>query len=153
MASIWLFSDCSRAQLRFVDSLCTATEVPEGKRLLRQGTTACEFLVIARGTAVATVDGRPIALVEAGSFVGDMALFGPGVQRSSVTSATHMDLLTFSPQECEMLLAAPLPSVHEKLDAVLAERRQALADHSLESEAIRAFEPLADLPALRPVAT
>jgi CRP-like cAMP-binding protein len=153
MASIWLFSDCSRAQLRFVDSLCTAAEVGEGKALLQQGTTARQFLVISRGTAVATVDGRPIALIEAGSFAGEMTLFWPGIQRASVTSATHMELLTFSPRECSMLLAGPVPSVREKVVGVLSERREALADHSRESQEATVFEALADLPALHPVGT
>ena len=46
----------------------------------------------ARGTAVAVIDHRPVALIEAGSFFGDMALFGVRPYRATVTSATQLKI-------------------------------------------------------------
>src|SRR4051812_34381086 len=94
--SVWLFSDCSKNDIRFVDSVSTRVVVPEGRRLTRQSDRREHFLVIARGTAIATIDKRPFALIEAGSFVGDATALGNGFYRATVTSATHMELLAFS---------------------------------------------------------
>jgi CRP-like cAMP-binding protein len=91
-------------------------------------------------------------MVEAGSFVGDMALFGRGVQRASVTSATDMSVLTFSVPEATALFSASIPSVQEKLVEVLSERRQALAEHWLETQVAWTREELDDRPALTPLA-
>jgi CRP-like cAMP-binding protein len=152
MRSIWLFCDCTSDELGLVDSLCTGADVAEGRPLLRQGDLTTEFLVIASGTAVAAVDQRPIAMIEAGSFVGDMALFGRGVQRASVTSATAMSVLAFSVREAAALIDASIPSVEEKLVEVLAERRHALAEHWLETQVAWSREELDDRPALTPLA-
>ena len=152
MKSVWLFSDCSPAQLRFIDSLCQETDVPEGKTLLRQGDFTSQFLVDIRGTAVAAVDGRPIAMVEAGSFFGDMALFGHGIQRATLTSVTDMELLAFGRRESMMLFDASIPSVQDKILEVLAERRQALIEHSLEPQETFVVHQLGDLPDLQPAA-
>ena len=152
MRAIWLFSECSPDELQFIDTLCTEVVVTEGRTLLREGDVTTQFVVIARGTAVAAVDRRPIALIEAGSFFGDMALFGRGVQRATVTSATPMEVLTFSRKESTLLFDASIPSVQGKIVEVLAWRRQALAEHSLESREALALDQLGELPALQRVA-
>ena len=149
MRSIWLFSDCSREEIGFIDSLCTWTEVPEGRTLVRQGDRSRQFLVNARGTAVAVIDHRPFALIEAGSFFGDMALFGDGPYRATVTSATPMELLAFSRLESASLFEADIPSVQEKMNAILDERRKALAELALHPEESTVLHEPLTLPALQ----
>ena len=149
MRSIWLFSDCSAEEIRFIDSLCTWTEVPEGRTLVRQGDCSRQFLVSARGTAVAVIDHRPVALIEAGSFFGDMALFGVRPYRATVTSATHMELLVFSRLESMQLFESAIPSVQEKMSAILDERSRVMAELALHPQESTALDDLRTLPALQ----
>jgi len=149
MRSIWLLSDCTGSEIRRIRSLCAPLEVPEGRTLVRQGETSSQFFIDARGTAVVSLDHRPVALIEAGSFFGDMALVGRGVHRATVTSATPMELLVFSRQECESLVKEPIPSVQAKIDAVLTERREALATRTRHPEVTTPLDDLRALPALQ----
>ena len=128
MRSIWLLSDCRANEIRLIRSLCTPVDVPGGETLVRQGDRSTQFIINARGTAVVSLDHRRVALIEAGSFFGDMALFGAGVHRATVTSATHMELLVFGQRESMALVQTHIPSVREKIDSILAERNQALSD-------------------------
>ena len=148
MQSIWLLSDCTANEIRLIGSLCTPVEIPEGRILVRQGDRSSQFFINARGTAVVSLDHRPVALIEAGSFFGDMALFGAGVHRATVTSATHMELLVFGQRESTSLFNAPIPSLKEKVDSILSERKRALAELALHPEQAAALDPLRDLPAL-----
>jgi CRP-like cAMP-binding protein len=127
MRSIWLLSDCTVSEIRRIRSLCTPLDVPEGRTLVRQGETGSQFFINERGTAVVSLDRRPVALIEAGSFFGDTALFGRGSHRATVTAATPMELLVFSHREASTLVSMPIPSVRDKIDAVLTGRREALA--------------------------
>ena len=149
MRSIWLLSDCTTSEIRRIRSLCTPVDICEGRTLVRQGAPSSQFIINARGTAVVSVDQRPVALIEAGSFFGEMALSGVGVHRATVISATHMELLVFSQQESAALSLATVPSVQEKIDVVLAERRQALAELALHPDESSGLDQLRELPALQ----
>ena len=142
MQSIWLLSDCSAKEIRVIRSLCTPVDVAEGRTLVRQGEPSSQFVINARGTAVVSLDHRPVALIEAGSFFGDMALFGTGTHRATVTSATHMELLVFGQRESVALFRTEIPSVQEKIDTILAEREQALAELALHPEHAAPLDPL-----------
>jgi len=63
--------------------------VPAGTALTRQGERP-EFLTyLGSGQAVVEADGRPVARLEAGSYVGEMALIGDDVASASVRLAVH----------------------------------------------------------------
>ncbi|MGZ4710088.1 MAG: Crp/Fnr family transcriptional regulator [Acidimicrobiales bacterium] len=151
MRSIWLLADCSTKEIRFISSLCTPLDVPEGRTLVRQGDRSSQFLITARGTAVAAVDHRPIALVEAGSFFGESTLLGEGIDPATVISATPMELLVFNANEGMALLEAPIPSVRDRIVAVVAERRKQQAELAVHAEEPSLFDQLRDLPALQRV--
>jgi CRP-like cAMP-binding protein len=153
MRSIWLLSGCTTDEIRKIRSLSTPLDVPEGKTLVRQGETCSQFFIVARGTAVVSFDHRPVALIEAGSFFGDMALFGRGAHRATVISATPMALLVLSRQECASLMTLPIPSVHAKIDEVLRERSEALAALARHPEVPSPLDHLSDLPALHQATT
>ncbi len=153
MRSIWLLSDCTANEIRRIRSLCTPLEVPEGRTLVRQGDGCSQFIINMRGTAVVSFERRPVALIEAGSFFGERALFGGDTYRATVTSATPMELLIFSRCECASLALAPIPSVQDKIDAVLAERREALAEQARHPDVTTSLDHLRDLPALQRATT
>jgi len=152
MRSIWLLSDCTTSEIRRIRSSCTRLDVTEGKVLVRQGEGCSQFFLVARGTAVVSLDRRPVALIEAGSFVGDMAMTGRDAYRATITAATPMELLVFSRRECDSLAATPIPSMEAKIAAVLDERRAALAAAG-RSGVTTPLDHLRDLPVLQPATT
>ena len=149
MRSIWLLSDCTTSEIRRIRSLCTPLAVPQGRILVRQGDRRSQFFINERGTAVVSLDERPVALIEAGSFFGEPALSGGGISEATVISATPMELLIFSPWECTSLGLTPIPSMQDKIAAVLAERREARAERARRSAESTALDQLRDLPALQ----
>ena len=152
MRSIWLLSGCTTSEIRRIRSSCTRLDVPEGKVLVQQGEGCSQFFIVARGTAVVSLDRRPVALIEAGSFVGDMVLTGRGVHRVTITAATPMELLIFSRRECDSLAIRPIPSMAAKIDTVRDERRAALAAAG-RSDGATSLDQLRDLPVLQDAAT
>ena len=152
MRSIWLLSDCTASEIRRIRSLCTALDVSAGRTLVRQGHRRTPFIIIGRGTAVVSIDERPVALIEAGSFFGDPAPSESDISGATVISATPMHLLIFSQQECGSLSLHPITTMQDKVDAVLGERRAVRAARARHPERTSCFDRLRDLPALQQAA-
>ena len=52
IADIGLFADCTRTQLKRIRSLTTYLQLPKDRVLMREGSTAHEFIIIDSGTAL-----------------------------------------------------------------------------------------------------
>ena len=68
--------------------------VPVGAVLTRQGRVATERYLIVEGEADVRVDGRLVARVGPGEFVGEMAVISGAVRSATVQATTPMHLLT-----------------------------------------------------------
>ncbi len=84
LAAVPLFSRCSTAELKEIGKVADEVTVPAGTVLARQGAVAFELFVIIAGTATVTRDGREVATVGPGGFVGEMAVIArtPRTRRS-----------------------------------------------------------------------
>jgi CRP-like cAMP-binding protein len=149
MRSVDLLSDCTDSEIRHLGTLCAPADVAEGRTLVRQGDRNAQFVICVRGTAVASVDHQPVALIEAGSCFGELALFGGGIEPATVSSATPMELLVFGCHESMAVSLTPVAPVRDKVVTILAERRQALAELARHVHAASALDRLQDLPALQ----
>ena len=74
LASVPLFSQCSKAQLREIARVADELTVKAGTVLARQGDVGRELFVIVNGTASVTRDGQPVATIGQGGFVGELAV-------------------------------------------------------------------------------
>ena len=69
-----IFAGCSRAELREVALSADEVGFPEGHVLTREGQRGREFFVLVEGTARVTKDGKPLANLHAGDWLGEIAI-------------------------------------------------------------------------------
>lgn len=99
-----LFSQCTDAELRMIESITTDLEVPAGKELCAEGHPGEEFFVLVDGEVRVTVDGKEIATVGAGGYVGELALLDAGPRLATVTTTRPTRVLVLSRREFNSLL-------------------------------------------------
>jgi voltage-gated potassium channel len=118
-----LFSGLRGSQLEKVDRLFTEVVLPAGTDLIAEGGVGREFFVIADGDVAVRKQGREIARLSAGDFVGEVALIGDGRRNATVRALTPVRVLVQNRREFASLLDA-VPDVRERVSAA-AERRAA----------------------------
>jgi CRP-like cAMP-binding protein len=126
LASLDLFAGCSPSELAQIGSLLTMLTADAGRTLIREGVAGVEFMVIASGEAVVTVDGQPVARLGAGDFVGEMSLLTRAPRSATVTAVTPLTFYVCNTAEFASLLDAA-PSVAAKITET-ANRRSATND-------------------------
>lgn len=116
IATMQLFAGLNRRQRRRVAALSTIMHCPGGDVLARQGQFAQELIVIVSGHALATIDGKPAAVMPAGSHVGASVLVGRARHTATVTTVTPTDVLVFAVADIRDLVAEH-PTVRTRLEA------------------------------------
>jgi CRP-like cAMP-binding protein len=118
MADLELFADCTKAELRQIGSLTTYLHVPRDRVLVREGSSAKEFIVIGAGIARIsreTDDGvATVADVGSGEFLGEMALLTGMRQAVTATATTDLAVFVSSVSEFRSILHVA-PSVADKV--------------------------------------
>ena len=121
LKSIWLFSNCSRAELRKIGGLLDKVEVPKGKVLVEEGRIGLEFFIVVDGEATVTRHGKKVATLGPGSYFGELALLDRRPRSASVTSASDMDLLVLAQREFNGLFYV-VPAIARKMMTAMATR-------------------------------
>ncbi|HEU4673294.1 MAG TPA: Crp/Fnr family transcriptional regulator [Candidatus Limnocylindrales bacterium] len=116
-----LFSGLSGAALEEIDRLADEVAVPEGRDLVRQGAFAHEFFLVLDGEVEVERDGRPIATLGAGDFVGEIALVDGGTRTATVRTTRPSRLLVLGHREFNTLMA-DFPDVRIGVLEALAKR-------------------------------
>ncbi len=104
LAKIDIFRHCTPEELRTLATASTGLNLPAGSVLCRQGSIGREFLVIVEGEVAIEVDGRQMATVGSGSFVGERALLEHSARNATVTALTPLIVLVLNPGEFGTLL-------------------------------------------------
>ena len=118
-----LFSHCTGRELRALAAEADELELPAGAELTREGTTGREFVVLARGAARVTRNGRTLNRLGSGDFVGEIALLSGGTRTATVTTTEPSVVLVLTDRAFKRV-AARIPSVNARLVEALAERLQ-----------------------------
>lgn len=126
LRSIPLFSGLSKKQLREVARHADEVDVPEGKNLLQEGSTPCEFFAIEDGSVEVRRDNEVLAQLGPGDFFGETALLDRGVRNATVTTVAPSTLVVMTPQEFRAMATA-MPSVATQLQRAMEERAAAVA--------------------------
>ena len=104
LRSIPIFSELSKKELRTVSRLMTQIDVKEGRALTREGEVGREFMIILEGSAVVRRNGRKIAELGAGDFLGELAVLSGAPRTADVIASTDMVLETLNRREFMSLL-------------------------------------------------
>ena len=121
-----LFASLSAHDRRELAQRIDEIDIGEGERLVRQGEFAYEFFVILEGRAEVTRDGKRVAGLGPGDFLGEMGIVGHTVRNASVTTLTPVRALVMSEQDFRSM-ARTNPDVASRITAAVEERCQALA--------------------------
>ena len=127
LASVPLFSGCSRRELEQIGSIADETNVPAGRTLIEQNQPAHEFFALIEGTADVRRSGRKVSAMSGGDFFGEVALIAKTPRTATVTTTSPVRLLVIKGRDFDRVLAES-PSIAVK---ILRELGGRLAPESL----------------------
>ncbi len=125
LKSIPLFASLSKRELHEVARCADEVDVGEGKALMTQGDTAYEFFAIEDGAAEVTADGRRVAQLGPGDFLGEMGALGHAKRSASVVAISPMTLIVMTDRDLRHL-EHEMPTVHQQLCTAIEERAASL---------------------------
>lgn len=104
LESIELFGELTNRERKAVSRLMTETTVKPGRNLMVEGTAGREFVIIMEGEATVRREGRVIARVGAGDFLGELAVIAGVPRTATVTADTEMQVSVLNRREFSALL-------------------------------------------------
>ena len=116
-----LFAGLSHKELVQLERVCEDLEVEPGKVLCQEGEVGHEFFVIVDGTVQVTRQGRPVATLGGGDFLGEIALVTELPRTATVTAETPVRLFVLTGREFHAVLDQN-PKVERKVLRTLARR-------------------------------
>ena len=120
LATVPLFSACSKKELQLVARGAERLMVDAGKVIVVQGAAGSEFFVIVSGAARVERNGRKVGSLGPGNFFGDLALLDRAPRNASVIAESPMELARIGQKSFDELL--DVPGFSKKLLAGLARR-------------------------------
>ena len=124
-----LFEDLSRKELVQLARLTDDVEVPAGKVLCKEGDLGLEFFVLVDGKVDVARNGRRVATLGAGDFVGEISLLEPTPRTATVTAKTALRFFVLTPKAFQQVL--------DENPSVSARSCARSPDESLNSHATR----------------
>jgi CRP-like cAMP-binding protein len=121
LKSVPLFELCSKSELQAIAAVADELDLPEGRKLTREGTAGREFVVLVEGTAEVKRRGRKINTLGAGDFLGEIALITGAPRTATVTTTSPARLLVITAADFRRLLRRT-PSIQGKVLVALARR-------------------------------
>jgi CRP-like cAMP-binding protein len=121
LASVPLFSACSRKELQAVAKATDEVTIPAGKVLCEQGSIGREAFVLVDGTAEVRRNKKKVASIGPGTCVGELALLDHGPRTASVIASTDMTVLVIGVREFAGIIDE-IPSITHKLLKSLASK-------------------------------
>ena|SRR5580658_1142581 len=104
LASIPMFASCNKRQLEEIGRVADELIIEAGAVLVRQGEIGQELFILLEGTATATRDGAPIATLQTGAFVGELAVLTRGRRNATVTADSQLTVLVLTAAGLSQLL-------------------------------------------------
>ena len=122
LASLPLLADAPTAVLDRLETLMTPVRVRAGQVLVRQGARNRQFVLVQEGTLAVAKDGRQVADLGAGDFVGELSLLGDGTATATVTTVTDAVVWVSTSAEFDGVLHSALGTA---IEAAARDRRAA----------------------------
>ena len=116
-----LFEGCSGRELAQVASIAEQVELPEDAVLIRQGEPGRDFFALVEGSVDVRRNGRRIATLGSGDFVGEIALLTDAPRTATVLAKSPVSALRMTGQGFSTLLDAS-PRMRGKVLKALADR-------------------------------
>ncbi|MCO8126325.1 cyclic nucleotide-binding domain-containing protein [Acidimicrobiia bacterium EGI L10123] len=121
LSQVPLFTACSKKELGMIAKATTELSFPDGTELMKQDQSAREAFVLTEGTVVVKRNGRKVAELGPGAFLGELGLLDKGPRTATVIAQGPVEALVLGPGEFAGLLDE-VPSISHKLLKALAAR-------------------------------
>ncbi|MGO9195499.1 MAG: cyclic nucleotide-binding domain-containing protein [Acidimicrobiales bacterium] len=119
--NVWLFSECSRGELKEIQKKAEPMSVKAGTVVCDEGEVGQTFYYIVSGKATVSRNGRKAAELEAGGYFGELALLDRLPRSATVRATTDMQLLAIDQKDFNKILRDS-PSTARKLLVATASR-------------------------------
>jgi CRP/FNR family cyclic AMP-dependent transcriptional regulator len=116
-----LFADCSKAELRELAKSADELDLREGTVLTREGRPGREFFVLIDGTVNVTQDGKKVAELKGGDWLGEIALLTDKPRTATVTATSTVDVLVITDRRFRNVVES-MPSIAIKVLGRVSER-------------------------------
>ena len=124
LASVSLFSACSKKELQAVARRSDEVTIPAGRTLCEQGAVGREAYVIMSGTAEVRRNKKKVATIGAGTCVGELALLDHQPRTASVIASTDLTVLVIGVREFAALLDDVPPITHKLMKSMASKIRE-----------------------------
>lgn len=121
LRSVPMFAPLSKRHLDKIARHADELQWDAGRRLVKEGERGRELFVVVEGKATVQRQGKTIAQLGPGDFIGELALLDGDPRSASVVADEPMVLLVISDREFKPLLAE-VPQLAEALLRSLAQR-------------------------------
>ncbi len=121
LKNVPLFAGCTKKELRELASRTDEIDLRDGYVLMREGRPGREFIVLVEGTAAVTRDGRKVAELAAGDWVGEIALLTNVPRTATVTATSPVRVLVVTDRSFRGLVET-MPSIALKVLASVGDR-------------------------------
>jgi CRP/FNR family transcriptional regulator, cyclic AMP receptor protein len=116
-----LFAECSKSELAALAMTADELDLREGAVLTREGAPGREFFVLIEGTVRVTRNGRKVAVLGAGDWLGEIALLTESPRTATATATTPVRILVVTDRAFRQVVEK-MPSIALKVLASVAER-------------------------------
>ncbi len=121
LATMPLFQDLSKKQLRLISQLATQLEEPAGTVLIQEGKAGHEFIVVIEGEIEVRQGERLIGEYGPSTYVGEIALLEHRPRTATVVTKTPVKLEVIGQREFAALLVE-VPQIAERVKTTAARR-------------------------------
>jgi len=129
-ASVPLFSECSKRELRLLTKMAVVEPRASGATLVTQGATGTDAYVILQGECRVVRNGRRVGKIEAGGIVGELSMLNRAPRNATVVAESPLEVAILQQAQFFALLEKS-PSISHKLLKRLAARVQELDTRTL----------------------
>ncbi|HYP48574.1 MAG TPA: cyclic nucleotide-binding domain-containing protein [Thermoleophilaceae bacterium] len=127
LRGIDLFAPLSRNERQAIASRAEEVDVDEGVELVTEGDFAYEFFVIVDGSAEVVRDGRRIADLGPGDFLGEMGIVNQARRNATVVARSPMQLIVMTGQDFRGM-EIQAPDVAERIGEEVERRCEVLQE-------------------------
>jgi len=128
LEKVSMFSALNKKEVGRLAAVADERRVPSGTVLTKEGEPGDEFYVVAEGMAEASIGGRKVGSIPAGSFFGEMSLLDQGPRTATVTAELPTRLVVITAKDFGQVID-DVPAISLKTMKGLASRiRQADKD-------------------------
>jgi CRP/FNR family transcriptional regulator, cyclic AMP receptor protein len=121
LRSVPLFASQGQRGIDEISRLVRVVDVPAGRQITTEGEPGREFFVIATGSVRIERGGRQLRTLQAGDFLGEIALIDGGPRTATATTETDAQLLVIAQSDFGVLLER-FPEIQATVLRALTER-------------------------------